>query len=112
MTDEDNFPDKFNFDRVKRNSEDLSPAEGIKYLERQILIYQQETTDVFKLREQGFDLAFVHKCRLQIEKLRLLIEPTEQINTVAKFSIKNPLTKINYIRIINSLCELRSFVHE
>jgi hypothetical protein len=80
--------------------------EKIKYLVEQGTRYKQQSHYDWQHPNYG------EKCDLEINKLRALAEiesTSTQIKATSRFKLSKALSKIDYIRIINALYELRCF---
>lgn len=108
---------KFHFDKVKKHLETLHDTKAkIKYLIEIKTDYQQKIDWEFTTGKP-----FDEKCELEIKKLEELFKleanTTPNSNSEpqiqkSNFSISETLSKIDYIRIINALSELRCFKKE
>jgi hypothetical protein len=102
---------KFDFDEVKKHLQALPDTKSkIKYLTEIKTEYKQQDTGAV-----SWGTPFDKQCQLEIEKLKALADlekHSEQSKLKPQFRLSNSLSKIDYIRIINALSELRCFQKE
>lgn len=110
---------KYDFERVKEHLKTLPETKDkIKYLiEQQTEFSQNEGMPILGYGENSFaDL-----CSLEIKKLEKLLKleqstPAQKDTALSKvnsaFTLSKALSKIDYIRIINALSELRCFQND
>lgn len=103
---------KYDFEKVKNHLQTLNNyTKKITYLIEQKTLYQQDDSKPKDIPSPNFET----KCNIEIEKLEKLSEFEEKeddlltSNTLSKLKLSNKLSKIDFIRILNVMYEMRMF---